>query len=33
MLDDLRAIHGIGASKLERYGQALLALTRAESTT
>ena len=32
-LDDLRAIHGIGASKLERYGQTLLALTRAESTT
>jgi len=32
-LDDLRAIHGIGASKLERYGQALLALTRVESTT
>ena len=27
-LDDLRGISGIGAKKLERYGEALLTLTR-----
>ena len=27
-LDDLRGISGIGAKKLERYGEALLAIAR-----
>ncbi|MBL8831001.1 MAG: HRDC domain-containing protein, partial [Rhodospirillales bacterium] len=28
-LDDMRLVHGVGAAKLERYGQAFLDIVRA----